>query len=181
MRTGIRCPNPMPPPIHVLSEGLSGGALQQAREARPIAPLGEAVKLDEHGGMGIVPPVQNRSLCGLGLLGIGAKEVEEYLDIRHLPSEGGGDQEQEQENGSGYQRWTLTPTPAKHRELWNVLVLYLGEHTMALPDPVATGGQSTLGEQSNSPRTPLLRDSFWEVILQPSRRRGSAPCMWPFS
>jgi len=85
----------MPPPIHVLSEGLSGGALQQLRETRPIAPLGKAVELDEHGGLGIVPPVQNRSLRGLGLLGIGAKEVEEYLDIRRLSSKGGGDQEQE--------------------------------------------------------------------------------------
>ena len=64
-----------------------------ADEAGPIAPLGEAVELDEHGGMGIVPPVQNCSLRDRRLLGIPAKEVEERLDIRRLSSSGRGYQE----------------------------------------------------------------------------------------
>jgi hypothetical protein len=76
-----------------LSEGLSGGALQQQKESSPIAPLGEAVELDEHGGMGIVPPVQNGLLKDRLLLGIHGKEVEERLDIRPLRSKGGGYQE----------------------------------------------------------------------------------------
>ena len=46
--------------------------------------------LDEHGGVGIVPPVQNCLLCDFSLLGIRAKEVEERLDIRPLSSKGRG-------------------------------------------------------------------------------------------
>ena len=95
VRTGIRCPNPIPPAIHVLPKGLSGGALQQQKEASPIAPPGEAVELDKHGGMRIVPSVQNCSLCHRRLFEIRAKEVEEHLDIRRLSSKGRGYQEQE--------------------------------------------------------------------------------------
>ena len=51
------------------------------------------MELDEHGGLRIVPPVQDRLLCDRRLLGIGSKEVEEHLDIRRLPAEGGGYQE----------------------------------------------------------------------------------------
>ena len=90
MGTGIRCPNPIPPPIQVLLEGLSGGALQQRQEARPIAPPGEAEELDKHGGMGIVPPVQNCSLCDRRLLGFRQGELEERLDIRCLSYKGRG-------------------------------------------------------------------------------------------
>jgi len=90
MYAGIGCPDPIPPPIHILSERLSGRALQQQKEASPIAPLGEAVELDEHGCVGIVPSVQNGSLYDRLLLGIHGKEVEERLDIRPLRSKGGG-------------------------------------------------------------------------------------------
>ena len=60
------------------------------------------MELDEHGGMGIVPPVQNRLLCDGCLLGIPAKQVEEHLSVRRLRWKGRGYQEQEQDNGSGY-------------------------------------------------------------------------------
>ncbi len=101
MHSGIGCPDPIPPPIHVSPERLSGGALQQQKEASPIAPLGEALELDEHGGIGIVPSVQNCSLQNHLLLGIHVKEVEERLDVRPLGSKGRGYQEQEYERRSG--------------------------------------------------------------------------------
>jgi len=93
MYAGIGCPDPIPPPIHVLPKGLSGGALQQQKQSSPIAPLGEAVELDEHGCVGIVPSVQNGSLYDRLLLGIHGKEVEERLDIRPLSTKGRGYQE----------------------------------------------------------------------------------------
>jgi hypothetical protein len=94
MRTGIRRPDPTPPRIDVFCEGLSSGALEQCDEARAGTPQSEAMEFEQYGGMGVVPPVQNCSLCDLRLRGA-AQQVEKHLGIRRLRCKGRWQQEQE--------------------------------------------------------------------------------------